>query len=139
MRTLEDLNIGKYTIEYVPGETNIVADDLFRVVTFADCVDKTDSTYRVDETTDYVTIEGGPNSMFKSLAYALHGTIDDHITIRGRVIERLLKPEEFKLINNRETRRALQAMKNENYLPCFQALLTFAVEYSANVIVYQMG
>ena len=140
MRTLTDLNIGKYTIEYVPGKTNVIADSLSRIVDLSDCLDVVNDSYKVDIATNYVTVEGGPSSMFKCLSYSLYGNVAEHSSIRSTVIERLLKtPSEFGMSNNRSTRRTLQAMKSDDCLPCWQALLAFAKEYHVTVVVYQDG
>ena len=105
LRTLADLNIGRYTIEYVPGSTNVLADSLSRIVNLADCIDEVDQSFRVEIPTNYVTMDGGPSSIFKCLAYAMFGSTEEHESIRTTVINRLLKtPIEFNLINNKETK-----------------------------------
>ena len=140
MRTLQDLNIGPYSIEYLPGKTNLVADALSRAVNLRDCLDEEDQSFKVDIPTDYITVPGGPNSLFHCLSLALYGNIDEHLVIRHTVFDRIIKDHKtFKIVNDKANRRQLLSMRNNEVLPCWQALLAFAVEYKCPVKVYQDG
>ena len=140
MRTLQDLNVGQYQIEYIPGNTNVVADALSRTIDFTDCTDEIDEGFRVDTTTEYVTMPGGPSSLFQCLAYALYGSTDEHINLRSSLVDRLIKnTTDFKLCNGKKTKQYLHSMKNPDVLPCWQVLMAFAKEHDISVKVCQDG
>ena len=140
MRTLGDLNIGQYKIEYLPGKTNTVADALSRNVDLTELIEDVDESYRVNTTTNYITMPGGPSSLFKCLSYAIYSHVDEHNTIRGKVVDRILKDMSlYGLSNIKDNRRILASMKNHDVMPCWQALLAFAHEFSKTVVVYQDG
>ena len=140
MRTLGDLNIGHYKVEYLPGKTNTVADALSRTIDLTELAGDVDESYIVQTTTDYVTMPGGPCSLFKCLAYAIYGLVDEHSTIRSILIDRILKDMcTYGLSNTRENRRTIMSMKSNDVMPCWQVLHAFAHEYSKTVVVYQDG
>ena len=140
MRTLGDLNVGHYKIQYLPGKSNIVADALSRTIDLTELVGEADESYKVQTTADYVTIPGGPSSVFKCLSYALSGQVDDHQSIRLQVIDRIMKDLDlYGMSNTKEIRRMLLSMKNPDVMPCWQALLAFAHLSSKTVTVYQDG
>ena len=139
MQTLGDLNIGLYKIEYLHGKINTVADALLKNVDLTELID-VDESYRVNTTTNYITITGGPSSLFKCLSCAIYGYSDEQNTIRDKVVDRILKDIGlYEFSNIKDNRCILAFMKNHVVMPCWQTLLAFAHEFSKTVVVYLDG
>ena len=140
LQTLEDLQVGKYSIEYLPGRCNVVADTLSRMVDFTECIDDENHTYIVKKSDEYIVVPGGPNAMFQCLSQGLYGNLDEHITIRQNAMDRIIKDaKRYKIVDNKQSRRKLLAMRGTDVLPCWQALLAFAEVYAITVNVHQDG
>ena len=133
LRTFEDLNVGHYELQYIPGKDNVVADSLSRAIDLSDLVEETDETFAVQRDEKYVTVPGGADSLFMCLSLVLFDSMDHHLFIRKEVLERVMKsPEDFGIVSSRVSRRNLKAMLHPGVLPCAEALPAF-------VALYDMG
>ena len=133
--SLCDLNLGQFLIEYVPGKSNVIADNLSRTVDLGEFCEVRDKGYKLPPFQNYVAIPGGPNSLFQALSYALHGTITEHQTIRHRVIERLMKDSaHFRLTLNKKTKFSLASMLTMESFPVGKVFWHFHVDLRGSLL-----
>ena len=143
-RTLEDLSVGHYEIEYLPGRSNIVADTLSRV----------EYPWMLPEETEYpvclelgevpsfdrltvVKLEGGPESLFQALSLSLYATDTKSVEIRDNVVDVLLKsPTRYGYQSCAGDRNKIEVLRDAESFPPFVVLQAFADGYGQEVVVY---
>jgi hypothetical protein len=83
LRTFEDLNVGNYELQYIPGNENCVADSLSRAFDLSDMVDEVDESYTVQKDERYVEVPGGADSLFLCLSLILFDSLDYHLEVQS--------------------------------------------------------
>ena len=142
-RTLEDLSDFNFSIEYIPGKSNVVADALSRMSTPEPDMEDSTDTLPEGLVLDGPPIPGGGDSLFLSLLRCMKSqellecpaTV---VELRKILVEELLKtPEKYGLSGTRYNwRRELRLMLHSQQVPCLEVLLAASFLYHLKVHVY---
>jgi hypothetical protein len=136
MRTSEDLLIGQYLVEYVPGKNNVVADCLSRAHYPAEEVVGGEVCEREIEAFDTITVPGGPDSLFVALSLGIYDNVVQSSLIREQIIDTLVNSmSKFGLTNNAENRNHIMTMREPGIFPSSQVLPVIAEEFNVNLMV----
>ena len=143
-RTLEDLAVGLYSLEYVPGKQNIVADTLSRAE-YPWSIPEDDEypvRYELGQELDAnhfdcVLVPGGPDSLFLALSRALNEETLTAVQLRLTVVEALLaQSAKYGIEKGAKQRKHFEIMKSASVFPAFVLLQVFADEYGCVVIIH---
>ena len=143
-RTMEDLNIGFYELEYVPGKANVVADALSRARypwkleddDVRTCTEPEESLSKYD----IVPVNGGGDSLFLALGVLLHDEEETPATIREQVVTRVAKnPVKYGFKDNAKGRREIELLRLPSHFPPACVLQAVADQFSASVVVHFEG
>ena len=142
-RTVQELAEYNFEIRYVPGNANIVADTLSRVVNSS--IEKEgimDSELPRGLMVDGAAAPGGGDSMFISLYKVLSRQNspklpDNFQTLREMIIDELLShSERYKLALNRNSRKEVKLMRHAGQLPSLEVLLVVSYLFRVKIFVY---
>lgn len=136
MRTYEDLQVGEFTIEYIPGIENVIADTLSRAPLPTQLTDdEMESPPEPPEELKFVAA-GGPNSLFECLNWALKGKSGTPEELRVEVIEHVLQNlTRYGYENNSKDKKFVSSWCNSAVFVDHKMLQPFADLYACNVIV----
>lgn len=142
-RTLEDLSDFNFTIEYVPGELNVVADGLSRIPLEGPEELLVEGGLPPGLMVDGIPAPGGGDSLFISLMIAMEKNNNivlpsSHEELRRVLVEEiLLHPAKYGYTKvNKNIRQSLRLMKFKGQLPCLEVLWAFSSLYTVAVLVY---
>ena len=145
-RTLEDLAVGHYRLEYVPGKANVVADTLSRAEYPWVMPHEDEYLARTEElefdTSNWILklVPGGPSSLFESLGRVLNIPNGNSQSLRETLIDILLKkPTQYGFTATMKDIKLIRAWKDEQSFPPFVMLQVCADEWRCNIIIHQMG
>ncbi|CAF4355080.1 unnamed protein product, partial [Rotaria magnacalcarata] len=147
-RTLEDLADFYFTVRWIPGNTNVIADALSRV-NDSDTISEENvrSDMQVDPIGSQLTevkMEGGGDSLVKCFSLWLHDHENEHLQIRECIVKELFenqkkyglqlnKSEKFKLRILKQT-GMLRILKQTGMLLIPEAVAAFA-NLSQNIVI----
>ena len=145
-RTLEDLAVGHYTLEYVPGKNNVVADTL----SWAEYpwVLPVEDDYGIrNEEPEFDLAEwvlhrvpGGPNSLFECLSAMLQPLSVRTDGLGNTVVDKLLAhPAQYGFSTAARDIKKIRAWKNRNSFPPFVMIQACADVFQCDVIVHHTG
>ena len=140
-RTMEDLNIGFYELEYVPGKSNTIADALSRAA-YPWKLDDDDARVCLEPENSLdnfreVEVVGGGDSLFMALAVLLRESDDTANTIRDRAVTRISKnPERYGYRDNTRGRREIDLLRLSSQFPPVSVVQAVADELKSNICVH---
>lgn len=141
LRTVEDLAVGHYELEYLPGKANVVADCLSRAC-YPWEIPEDYSEYKVaadDFLDDFevVTISGGPNSLFEALSYAIYRETDEASALREFAVDTLLSsPTKYGFQKRAIDLKLIKSLYSEVIFPPFEVLQAFSDDLGWDVVIY---
>lgn len=141
-RTFEDLNIGHYELEYLPGKSNTVADILSRVSYPWCMVDDSDSRFIPDDyfarqSYETLPVPGGANSLFEALSICVYGYDSAAAHFRQISVEAwIADPLRYGRRNDAITRKRMSACLSPTVFPPFELLQVFADITAHDVMVH---
>ena len=145
-RTLEDLAVGHYTLEYVPGKNNVVADTLSRAEYPWVLPAEEDYGVRNEEPefdlAEWVLhrVSGGPNSLFECLSALLQPLSVTADGLRDTVVDKLLgHPAQYGFSTAARDMKKIRAWKDRNAFPPIVMIQACADVFHCDVIVHHMG
>ncbi|MEL7426338.1 MAG: reverse transcriptase domain-containing protein, partial [Bacteroidota bacterium] len=140
-RTLEDMNIGHYELEYVPGKNNVVADALSRA-RYPWTLPEDDSRvcWEPSESLDQFTrleIKGGGDSLFVALGTLLGEGTEFPLALRDRVTTDIRKnPTRYGFQDDARGRREMELLREAHYFPPLTALQAISDHLGSKIVVY---
>ena len=141
LRTYEDLNIGNFTIEYICGKGNCVADYLSRSpqLTNENEVSDDENPELIDKSCaePIHIVPGGCNSLFEALFFAMKpGKISTADELRYEVVNYLLQNiTKYGYSNKSADRKSIEALKQKGTFCGMNLLQPFCDLYDLNVFV----
>ena len=140
-RTIEDLNIGHYELEYLPGKYNVAADTLSRARypwTLPDddnrvCWEPAEALSKFE----VVEVKGGGNSLFAALELLVGESAD---VLRDQVATLIRKrPERYGYTNNSKGQREIELLRDPAYFPPLSTLQAIGDYICKDIVVYFEG
>ena len=144
-RTLEDLNIGHYEFEYLPGKSNVVADSLSRADYPWELPTEVEYPIRQEsrvslEDFEVVRVSGGANSLFDSISLSLYDNTSRSLEVREMTVEKLLeRPVKYGFPGNARGSKQIKVLLHEHAFPPFSAVQGIADAIDATIIVNFVG
>ena len=141
LRTYEDLNIGNFTIEYIRGKDNCVADYLSRSpqLTNENEVSDDENPELIDKSCSEPIhiVPGGCNSLFEALFFAMKpGKISSADELRYEVVNYLLQNiTKYGYSNKSADRKSIEALNQKGTFCGMNLLQPFCDIYNLNVFV----
>ena len=141
-RTMEDLNIGQYELEYLPGKSNTVADALSRAAYPWKLPDDPDSrvcweSEQQIEDFESVPIKGGADSFYRALSYVLHGNCDLSDEIRQSIVDRIAKkPSKYGYVDSGTGRKLIELLRDAETFPPMDILQAAVDSLGLRLIVH---
>ena len=135
-RTLEDLAPYEFEIRYLPGRDNIVSDALSRAPLSLEMnsEDPNMADYYIPPNSSVHLMPGGGNSLFQALSTAFYGNDKQHLEIREKCIDELIRaPAKYNL---KKQNKELKRMRVSGQYVMFEAIQAFANLNKINVLVY---
>ena len=141
-RTLEDLNIGHYEFEYLPGKSNIAADALSRMN--YPWVLKEEGEYPIGKEAvvnlgDYrkVCVPGGPDSLFCCVSTVLFDSSSRSGDVREAAVEAMLKnPERYKFKKGAVGSKQIELLRETDTFPPMSMLQAVSDSFGIEVMVH---
>jgi hypothetical protein len=144
-RTLEDLSDFSFTIEYIPGKMNIIADGLSRIPPdpIENPVSCDPSELPLGLVLEGTPVLGGGDSLFESVSRALErniigvGMVTAEL-LRRQAIDELLKDQKkygFKT-DTKNLKKELQRMRLPGQLPCLEVFIALSYLYDVTILAY---
>ena len=141
-RTLEDLNIGHYELQYLPGRNNVVADALSRAEYPWDLPVEEEYPIRQESEAsindfDIVRVNGGANSLFDSMSLSLFDDVSRSLEIREVTVKKLLqRPEQYGYAKGAEGSRKIKVLQQDHTFPPFNVLQGVADSFDVTIVVH---
>ena len=138
-RTLEDLNIGHYELEYVPGKTNVIADALSRA-RYPWVLPEEDNRVCWEpevslEKFAIVEVQGGGDSLFQALSILVDNETAN--TIRDHTATLIRKnPSRYGYENNSRGHREIELVREPGYFAPLTVLQAVADYLNSRITVY---
>ncbi|CAF3645527.1 unnamed protein product, partial [Rotaria socialis] len=141
-RTLEDLADFDFTVRWIPGNTNVIADALSRVnESDANSGESVSSDMQVDPIGSQLTevkMEGGGDSLVKCFSLWLHGNENEHLQIRECIVKELFdNQKKYGLELNKSEKFKLRILKQTGMLLIPEAVAAFANLYKCEVVLFE--
>ena len=136
LRTAEELNIGRFVIEHLPGKDNVVADCLSRAL--IDCEDSNEINNCNHLPTDAVVVEvaGGPDSLFRAILLALGKDSDREtlVEIRESCVDQILSNlRRYGFKNTKDSLREIELMRREDTFVGTNIMQACADKFKVNI------
>ena len=140
LRTMEDLAVGYYEVEYVPGNLNVVADCLSRAEYPWQLPDEPvgcESLPRSgEESYSLVRMTGGPNSLFEALSFAVSGEVGSAARFREETVDAIrVSPVKYGFSACADGRKKINLLYSSCIFPPFEVLQAFADEFGRDVVI----
>ena len=143
LRTYEDLQIGKFDIQYVRGKDNIIADCLSRAPLknlYPDSEDELDLL--CNEVKVLKEISGGPNSLFEALHWAMDdGSREESPTkLRMCVVDHVQhNPTQYGYENKASDMKKIKSLSLDFVFADHTLIQPFCDLYNCDVLVHYSG
>ena len=141
-RTMEDLNIGHFEFQYLPGKYNTVADALSRanypwkLPPDEDSRVCWDPVFSLDQY-DVVQVPGGADSIFNALSLLLHGDCSRSVDIREGMVDKMsADPAKYGYATNAKGRREMELLRDPEIFPSFGTLQAIVDSLEIGLFVY---
>lgn len=82
LRTVEDLNVCHYELQFIPGKDNCLADSLSRALELNDLIEAEEAGFVVNKDKQYNAAPGNADSLFLCLSLVLLDSVDHNLHIR---------------------------------------------------------
>ena len=139
LRTYEDLMIGEFTLEYIKGKENVVADVLsrFPLPKRLSMEDEKDYVPCRNRPIAIMVTPGGPNSLLEALSGALNDQETKPSDLREDIVNYILEhPTKYGYKNKAKERKILESMKAEGVFADQSLIKPFVDLHGCNVTVY---
>ena len=140
-RTLEDLHIGQFELEYLPGRSNVVADALSRANYPWELPDDDTRFCWEGEGTldnfDVIRVDGGGDSFFEAWSLLVDDDGETPVEVRENMVTKLMKhPEKYGYTNNASGRKSIQLLRSTSIFPPFKAIKAVADQMPCNLVIH---
>ena len=139
---MEDLNIGSYELEYLPGKNNVTADCLSRAAYPWQLPEDTDSRvcWETEEPVgsfETISIAGGADSIYRALSFILYGDSSRAGDIRENVVDRILsKPTRYGFLDTTKGRKLVELLRDSESFPPIDVLQAVSDVLGSKLVVY---
>ena len=137
LRTYEDIQVGEYHIEYLKGSNNVIADTLSRNPLSEELSECDMQNFDRPELCPKYIAEGGPNSLFDSICWALTNSVITPEELREDVVNFLLDNlTKYGFTNKGKDPKYVSSLKNCNIFANQKLLKPFVDKYRCNIILH---
>ena len=130
LQTVEDLAVGHYELEYLPGKANVVADCLSWSpgpwVIPVYMVKEPFVQSNIDDQFQVIPVAGGSNSLFLALNYSMFSRFDEASSLRELIVGQILSdPVRYGFTKSARDMKLIQIMNSAQVFVPFPALQAF--------------